>query len=203
MCFGKKLSQSRSDHCTYPFPNNFCGGFALNAVLVDLKIDTSPMCVYTRIQEYQKHILYDTPSKTFRYLISSQTNGTFMSLPSGICSAFNSYRTGKKVTVCYTTNFGTDQTFRALIEEESGRITALGIHVEVFDGDLPTIDQSYVLVLVNDFHWIAVKRIEEGKNFICYDPATGNAETGDSMITAMQKSGYGPGSINGLYICIP
>ena len=176
----------------------------MNAVLVDLKIDTSPMCVYTRIQEYQKHILYDTPSKTFRYLISSQTNGTFMSLPSGICSAFNSYRTGKKVTVCYTTNFGTDQTFRALIEEESGRITDLEMVVKP-DSDLPETDWSYVLVLVNGRHWIAVKHIKVEKKVIsiCYDPANGNAETDDSMTVAIQKLGYTPESINGLYICIP
>ena len=38
MCFGNKLNQNRPEHCITPFPtpNNFCGGFALNAVLVDL-----------------------------------------------------------------------------------------------------------------------------------------------------------------------
>ena len=205
MCFGKGLSQQKAEDCMYPHPNNFCGGFALNAVLAELRTGTgfnNPMEVYCKIQEYQT---YNVAGNGYRFLHDTRfiVNGTLMSLPSGICAAFNSYPTGKKVVVYYTTEFGSSPMFGALIGEESGRITALGIHVEVFDGALPTIDQSYVLVLVNDCHWIAVKRIEEGKNFICYDPATGNAETGDSMITAMQKSGYGPGSINGLYICIP
>ena len=178
----------------------------MNAVLVDLKIDTSPMCVYTRIQEYQKHILDDTPSKTFKYLISSQTNGTFMSLPSGICAAFKNYVTDRIVTVCYNSDFAKSD-FEALIIEECARITALGMTVKIVNPDdgLSKIDWTYVLVLVNGSHWIAVKRIKVEKDdiFICYDPATGEAETGDSMITAMQKLKYEPDSINGLYICIP
>ena len=55
MCFGNKLNQNRPEHCITPFPthNNFCGGFALNAVLVDLGSGTCPIEVYMRIQDYQ------------------------------------------------------------------------------------------------------------------------------------------------------
>lgn len=54
MCFGNKLNQNRPKHCITPFPtpNNFCGGFALNAVLVDLGSGTRPIEVYMRIQDY-------------------------------------------------------------------------------------------------------------------------------------------------------
>ena len=55
MCFGNKLNQNRPKHCITPFPtpNNFCGGFALNAVFVDLRSGTCPIEVYMRIQDYQ------------------------------------------------------------------------------------------------------------------------------------------------------
>lgn len=206
MCFGRNLSQDEPGDCMSPFPtpNNFCGGFALNAVLVDLRRGTCPIEVYIRIQDYQNtEIIKKNPTSAASiYLQDNESSGTRMSLPSGICSAFNRFQTDKKITVYYTTNFGHNPFFENLIGEERGRIEALGITVNP-DSNLPKEGWTYVLILVNGRHWIAVKRIEEGKNFICYDPATGNAETDNSMITAMQKSGYGPGSINGLYICIP
>ena len=64
MCFGNKLNQNRPEHCITPFPtpNNFCGGFALNAVLVDLGSGTRPIEVYMRIQDYQnKEIIEKHP----------------------------------------------------------------------------------------------------------------------------------------------
>ena len=64
MCFGNKLNQNRPKHCITPFPtpNNFCGGFALNAVLVDLGSGTCPIEVYMRIQDYQnKEIIEKNP----------------------------------------------------------------------------------------------------------------------------------------------
>ncbi len=201
MAFGNSLSQNKPENCKYPNPNNFCGGFALNAVLAELRTGTgfnNPMEVYCKIQEYQT---YNVAGNGYRFLHDTRfiVNGTLMSLPSGICAAFNSYPTGKKVVVYYTTEFGSSPMFGALIGEESGRITALGIHVEVFDGDLPTIDQSYVLVLVNDCHWIAVKN--ETTSFTCYDPDSGNATTASSMEAAI-KGHPRITVVNGLYICI-
>lgn len=201
MCFGKGLNQNKSEHCEYPSPNNCCGGFALNAVLAELITGfNNPNEVYNTIQTYQTTtILPCSRAYTFLHNPGNIANGTLMSLPSGICAAFNSYPTGKKVVVYYTTEFGSSPMFGALIGEESGRITALGIHVEVFDGDLPTIDQSYVLVLVNDCHWIAVKN--ETTSFTCYDPDSGNATTASSMEAAI-KGHPRITVVNGLYICI-
>ena len=101
MCFGKGLSQQKAEDCMYPHPNNFCGGFALNAVLAELRTGTgfnNPMEVYCKIQEYQT---YNVAGNGYRFLHDTRfiVNGTLMSLPSGICAAFNSYPTGKTVVV--------------------------------------------------------------------------------------------------------
>ena len=200
MCFGKGLSQDRADHYVYPYPypNNFCGGFALNAVLADMMRGSSPMAVYMLIQEYQKHILDASPSETSCYLTSSRTNGTLMSLPSGICDAFNKYTTGKSVTVYYNADFAASD-FKDLINEEKDRIEKLRMHVEEFEGDISKKGWSYALVLVNGCHWIAVKN--ETTSFTCYDPDSGNATTASSMEAAI-KGHPRITVVNGLYICI-
>jgi len=198
MCFGRKHCQRKYE----PIDNNYCGGFALNAVLAELGQPNDPMAVYNKIQQYQKtNVLCNPRSFGYEFLQQSYPagNNTYMSLPSGICAAFKESLTSRTVTVYYTTEFGSSPMFGALIGEESGRITALGIHVEVFDGDLPTIDQSYVLVLVNDCHWIAVKN--ETTSFTCYDPDSGNATTASSMEAAI-KGHPRITVVNGLYICI-
>ena len=125
MCFGNKLNQNRPEHCITPFPtpNNFCGGFALNAVLVDLGSGTCPIEVYMRIQDYQnKEIIEKNPeSAASKYLLGNKSSGTLMSLPSGICAAFKDYVTDRTVTVCYSSNFKSDF-FKDLIPEEIKRI---------------------------------------------------------------------------------
>ena len=102
MCFGNKLNQNRPEHCITPFPtpNNFCGGFALNAVLVDLGSGTCPIEVYMRIQDYQnKEIIEKNPeSAASKYLLGNKSSGTLMSLPSGICAAFNPNRSLEKAS---------------------------------------------------------------------------------------------------------
>ena len=83
MCFGNKLNQNRPEHCITPFPthNNFCGGFALNAVLVDLGSGTCPIEVYMRIQDYQnKEIIKPYPNSSASiYLLGNKSSGTLMS----------------------------------------------------------------------------------------------------------------------------
>lgn len=204
MCFGKKLSQDEPGDCMSPFPtpNNFCGGFALNAVLVDLGRGTCPIEVYIRIQDYQNtEIIKKNPkSAASIYLQNNESSGTRMSLPSGICAAFKNYVTDRTVTVCYSSNFA-EGPFKNLIGEEISRITGeVGMEIQVLDGLYPETIRKYVLVLVDNKHWIAVKK--EKDSFTCYDPATGEAKPGNSMIAAIQELGYKPESINGLYICI-
>lgn len=198
MCFGKNLCQKSYE----PKDNNYCGGFALNAVLVDMGRGTCPIEVYMRIQDYQdKEIIKKNPdSVASKYLLHNKLSDTLMSLPSGICAAFKDYVTDRTVTVCYSSNFA-EGPFKNLIGEEISRITGeVGMEIQVLDGLYPETIRKYVLVLVDNKHWIAVKK--EKDSFTCYDPATGEAKPGNSMIAAIQELGYKPESINGLYICI-
>lgn len=203
MCFGNKLNQNRPKHCITPFPtpNNFCGGFALNAVFVDLGSGTCPIEVYMRIQDYQnKEIIEPYPeSEASKYLQDNKSSGTLMSLPSGICAAFKDYVTDRTVTVCYGSNFESGP-LKNLISEEISRITdkRLGMKTQALDDLYP--DWEYILVLVNNKHWIAVKHVKKDK-FVCYDPDGGKDSDGSTMGEAIGnlRKEY---KISGLYICI-
>ena len=204
MCFGNKLNQNRPEHCITPFPtpNNFCGGFALNAVLVDLGSGTCPIEVYMRIQDYQnKEIIEPYPeSEASKYLQDNKSSGTLMSLPSGICAAFKDYVTDRTVTVCYGSNFESGP-LKNLISEEISRITdkRLDMKTQVLD-DLSETTWKYILVLVDNKHWIAVKHVKKDK-FVCYDPDEGKDSDGSTMGKAIEnlRKKY---VISGLYICI-
>lgn len=205
MCFGNKLNQNRPKHCITPFPtpNNFCGGFALNAVLVDLGSGTCPIEVYMRIQDYQnKEIIEPYPeSEASKYLQDNKSSGTLMSLPSGICAAFKDYVTDRTVTVCYSSNFKRGP-FENLISEEISRITdkRLGMKTQALDGLYLETTRKYILVLVDNKHWIAVKHVKKDK-FVCYDPDGGKDSDGSTMGEAIKnlRKEY---VISGLYICI-
>lgn len=204
MCFGNKLNQNRPKHCITPFPtpNNFCGGFALNAVLVDLGSGTCPIEVYMRIQDYQnKEIIEPYPeSEASKYLHDNKSSGTLMSLPSGICAAFKDYVTDRTVTVCYGSNFESGP-LKNLISEEISRITDKRLDMKTQAlYDLSETTWDYILVLVNNKHWIAVKHVKEDK-FVCYDPDEGKDSDGSTMGEAIKnlRKEY---VISGLYICI-
>jgi len=205
MCFGNKLNQNRPKHCITPFPtpNNFCGGFALNAVLVDLGSGTCPIEVYMRIQDYQnKEIIEPYPeSEASKFLLDNKSSGTLMSLPSGICAAFKDYVTDRTVTVCYGSNFESGP-LKNLISEEISRITdkRLGMKTQALDVLYLETTWVYILVLVNNKHWIAVKHVKKDK-FVCYDPGEGKDSDGSTMGEAIKnlRKEY---VINGLYICI-
>ena len=205
MCFGNKLNQNRPEHCitTFRTPNNFCGGFALNAVLVDLGSGTRPIEVYMRIQDYQnKEIIKPYPNSSASiYLLGNKSSGTLMSLPSGICAAFKDYVTDRTVTVCYNSNFERGL-LKNLISEEISRITdkRLGMKTQALDKLYPETTWKYILVLVNNKHWIAVKHVKKDK-FVCYDPDGGKDSDGSTMGKAIEnlRKEY---VISGLYICI-
>lgn len=175
----------------------------MNAVLVDLGSGTCPIEVYMRIQDYQnKEIIEKNPeSAASKYLQDSKSSGTLMSLPSGICAAFKDYVTDRTVTVCYSSNFKSDF-FKDLIPEEIRRITdkRLGMKTQALDGLYLETTWKYILVLVDNKHWIAVKHVKEDK-FVCYDPDEGKDSDGSTMGEAIKnlRKEY---VISGLYICI-
>ena len=174
----------------------------MNAVLVDLGSGTCPIEVYMRIQDYQnKEIIEKNPeSAASKYLLGNKSSGTLMSLPSGICAAFKDYVTDRTVTVCYGSNFESGP-LKNLISEEISRITdkRLDMKTQALD-DLSEITWDYILVLVNNKHWIAVKHVKEDK-FVCYDPDEGKDSDGSTMGEAINnlRKEY---VISGLYICI-
>ena len=175
----------------------------MNAVLVDLGSGTRPIEVYMRIQDYQnKEIIKPYPeSKASIYLLGNKLSGTLMSLPSGICAAFKDYVTDRTVTVCYNSIF--ESYFSEdLMAEEICRITdkRLGMKIQALDKLYPEIPWEYILVLVNNKHWIAVKHVKKDK-FVCYDPDGGKDSDGSTMGEAIEnlRKKY---EISGLYICI-
>lgn len=210
MCFGRNKCQKNPEdcRCQYPSENNCCGGFALNAVLVDMGKHSTPVEVYTLIQVYQRVNILLTESDPIAkgYLNAKILTGTYLSLPSGICAAFNYYSTRKRINVCYTSTF--KRSFSALIGNETSRIGALDIGISDLGEKRLGTDWSYVIVLVNNSHWVAVKKITEKKeteektSFTCYDPDSGRVIMGDSMENALKNSGYREADVSGLYICI-
>lgn len=175
----------------------------MNAVLVDLGSGTRPIEVYMRIQDYQnKEIIKPYPNSSASiYLLGNKSSGTLMSLPSGICAAFKDYVTDRTVTVCYNSNFERGL-LKNLISEEISRITdkRLGMKTQALVALYPKITWKYILVLVNNKHWIAVKHVK-GDKFVCYDPDGGKDSDGSTMGEAIEnlRKKY---EISGLYICI-
>ena len=110
-----------------------------------------------------------------------------MSLPSGICAAFKDYVTDRTVTVCYNSNFESGP-FKDLIAEEISRITdkRLGMKTQALDVLYLETTWKYILVLVNNKHWIAVKHVKEDK-FVCYDPDEGKDSDGSTMGEAIEN----------------
>ena len=89
-----------------------------------------------------------------------------------------------------------------LISEEITRITdkRLGMKTQALDALYHEITWDYILVLVNNKHWIAVKHVKEDR-FVCYDPNEGKDSDGSTMGKAIEnlRKEY---VISGLYICI-
>lgn len=181
----------------------------MNAVLVELGQPDDPMAVYSKILDYQeKKVLCNSESVGCQFLQESYLAGnkTYMSLPSGICAAFKDYVTDRIVVVCYNSNFERGP-FKDLIAEEISRIRRQWPDTEIqslLDVLYPEITWEYVLVLVDNKHWIAVKRVKvDGVDkFVCYDPADGTEMEGEKMEIALKKSGYTIDKVDGLYICI-
>ena len=89
-----------------------------------------------------------------------------------------------------------------LMAEEISRITGerLGMKTQALDALYHEITWDYILVLVNNKHWIAVKHVKEDK-FVCYDSDEGKDSDGSTMGEAIKnlRKEY---VISGLYICI-
>lgn len=222
MSFGNGKSQSEPADCQFVDLNNFCGGFAANAILSDLSPNTeNPMETYQRIQFFQKmYIISAKINESKDFIINGLTSGTAMSLPSGICDALLNFKGKNHVEIeslgifC-TTSFVTkeDPAFDKLLPNEiavlKDRIKEQQITIQTSGDYYPDINAlfnamigfAYLLVLVYDEHWVAVKKCENG--FECYDPAEGKlSNVKDTIIGAMAEMEYSEENISGLVIAV-
>lgn len=200
MCFGKKLNQ----HDEIPSDNNYCGGFALDAVLTDLKIrsDVKPLATYKKIQTVQKEKLDLRPMSISAFFVGNTIlNDTAMSLPSSI--ALVASREGLCVTVYINEELlkkelqkNTESFVETFIAEEKKQLGDHGIIIQDPKGykDLATAavnsTASHFIVLVNDAqHWVAVKKEVNG-SYTCYDPGTGEVATRETLGEAVSQAKY-------------
>ena len=168
MAFGKKLCQSKE----LPNPNNYCGGFAMCAVLNDIaKSDgIKPMDIYKAIQEFQAEV--SIPLLTLIEAKKEMGGGTAICLPSSL--VLFAQKEGLDVKLRYSKQIGFDEKIiTAEIQRCPGRTEGFENAEAVKHCFLDT-DVKYYLVLVSNYnHWIAVKRKPESKGFSVYDPGTG------------------------------
>lgn len=170
MAFGNGLCQAG----VIPADNNYCGGYAMCAVLSDLKksIDINPISVYNEILGVQRQQLNN---QNLQDLIEmTKLNGTDIVLPSSLVLFAHSKHLAVELMYAKDLGFSSE-----IIQAERQRCT--GEKVKEFGSKNDVMqcfsDESvkYSLVLVgNHNHWVAVKRkSSKEKGFAVYDPATG------------------------------
>lgn len=186
MCFGNNENQRNY----LPQFNNYCGGFALDAVLTDLGMPTSgPQDTYDQILDKQTGKMCPD-SNSAKFILEKEINNTLMLLPSSI--AMEAGNRGLETKVQYAPSV--KSCFGDIMDEE---VTKLGnIAMEMNEDDfwdevnLNAADSIYFIVLVSGCHWVAVKKIDEN-NFICYDPADGACTKEMSNIPeVIESAGY-------------
>jgi hypothetical protein len=169
MAFGNGLCQAE----VIPADNNYCGGYAMCAVLSDLKkgIDFNPISVYNEILGVQRQQLNN---QNLQDLIEmTKRNDTDIILPSSLVLFAHSKRL--EVELLYAKDLGFSS---EIIQAERQRCTGMVTVRDCKDDVMQCFSDDsvkYGLVLVgNHNHWVAVKRkSSKEKGFAVYDPATG------------------------------
>lgn len=168
MCFGNKEKQGT---------DNSCGGYALNAVLLDMKSD--PIGTYDQIQKKQQSTL-EKGSISAQFIEKTAFPKSNMSLPSSI--VLTALEKDLDVAVYIDEKVLEKVLAQELIKEEKEKLdnTLRETKIPVSSSEL--LDYSYFIVLVsNATHWVAVKKNGSG-SYICYDPGTGSAYKEESTI---------------------
>ncbi len=195
MSFGNGKSQSNPADCQWEESNNFCGGFALNAILTDLRVtNKTPMYTYWEIQgkQHELFLKQDKPNYTTEFMLDSN-HGTLMSLPSAMCHIISSYIKQVPLAICRTELFGNSYLYR-LWAEETAKLSPLDVSINNIYSNVREMFEmiamyKYFLVLVNDSHWIAVKKETENL-YSCYDPENGKNSDAKSALAAINAAGY-------------
>lgn len=188
MCFGNNENQRNY----LPQFNNYCGGFALDAVLTDGNSkDPDPLGTYKKIEEVQNDkMISNSNSQQFIEESKITGNGTVMLLPSSI--AIEAENRNLKAKVYYAPSV--KSSFEDIMNEELEKLGNIAMEMNEDDFwdevNLNAADSIYFIVLVSGCHWVAVKKIDEN-NFICYDPADGACTKEMSNIPeVIESAGY-------------
>jgi hypothetical protein len=163
--FNYNLNQNNAN----PNPNNFCGGYALAAILNNRNnmVLNTPAPMYNSIQNNQNGIGFHSQA----LINNTQINGTNICLPSSIAI------TAIQVNLIPRVVYGNVPFPPAIIQEELNRMQFHGIQTVInasgLNNLLLNIQERYFIVLVNNgAHWIAVERTLNN-GFDIYDPGTG------------------------------
>lgn len=200
MCFGNKKKQS--DYM--PEHNNYCGGFALDAVLTDLKVSekADPLKTYNEIQKVQSSNL-KSDSFSDQFIKDTLNDGTAMSLPSSIALTAQTEDKGLKVTVYIDEKKLKDELgsgSEMLIAEEEAKLDAMVKDTIDLINSVYISDASHFIVLVdNAHHWVAVKK-ESTVSYTCYNPSSGQCFTKSKLETAVEAAISG--KMNSLIIAL-
>ncbi len=194
MPFGNKNDQNKSAY-TWTFPNNFCGGFAVHAVLEDKfpNLGKTPLDIYRGIQAAQQ-IDHETSPNSANMLLGTLQSGqgTAMSLPSSMCNVLARYEL--TVFVGYTATFRGSQFPPGMFEEEVKKIDTLGSSLPILKGEydsLPLLEAgigtySYHIVLANGgTHWVAIKKMP-GQQYELYNPGGGKCTPHNAFEDALK-----------------
>lgn len=171
MAFGNGYCQYETG---YPAGNNYCGGFALCAILNDINSEKGvpllkPLAVYNEVQEKQKGL-----EGYLKDIIEQRKNdsGTDICLPSSLarCAAEN-YRV-KNPVILYSK--GWSMPVEVIQASRKEYMNTVIVGSDDWKSKINDKAFKYFLFLVqDDNHWIAVKHKDDG-NFLVYDPADGN-----------------------------
>lgn len=204
MCFGNKEKQGT---------DNSCGGYALNAVLLDMKSD--PIGTYKQIQEIQQSTLKER-SISAQFIEKTAFPKSNMSLPSSI--VLTALEKDLDVAV-YIDEEVLEEVLEKIFEEEFEKVLEKGFVQELIKEEKEKLDNtlretkipvssselldcSYFIVLVsNATHWVAVKKNGSG-SYICYDPGTGSAYKEESTIQLAVAAAAAKYKANSLIIAL-
>ena len=171
MAFGNGYCQYETG---YPAGNNYCGGFALCAILNDINSEKGvpllkPLAVYNQVQEKQKGL-----EGYLKDIIEQRKNdsGTDICLPSSLARcAVEDYHV-KNPILLYSSEWSMPVEVIQASRKEYMNIVIVGS--DDWKSKINDKGYKYFLILVqDDNHWIAVKHKDDG-NFLVYDPADGN-----------------------------
>ena len=198
MCFGNRLLQTNET----PKNNNYCGGFAVAAVLNDNSgMIRNPKIIYDQIQDVQNQSL-EGSSVSSKFIEGNIIEGTSITLPSSIvkylkdkCRDVMVYYTPDVIEL-FTTQF---------FNEELEKLKNIGIQVNMIDKADEYVrlltDSSYHIILVNGIHWMAIKI--KDNNYEYYDPAIGASPKTDGISNVFKNIEDSlKHRISGLFICI-